>query len=442
MKLFKITYYSSGEDSKLFNTELKAKTEDVAKYTIRSAGYEIKEILELNYEMNVVEKILDYYDKNFSTYTYSAENEISFLRAFAVALKDWKTDKEALISSKSSFSKSNKVVRHIIDKMISSYEDWNISHITDIFEVNEEFFSKEFRILMQEAKHMEVKIEKIISNPVSEHERWKKMEGYIEIKQSKEKLKRALINNIIPPLIKNLTVIFAALWVAAWLVPMLVTAYSKVKNVTNIDFGFAGGFTYLVANVARNYWIYFLLIVFWIIWIIIFLYNTNTNIKEKMQHIILKTKLPIIRNFSEILSVFYTKDIASMLAVSLESWMRVRLALESMSKITPFIPIQKELQNIAKDIASEDFEIIFNRYGQEEKYFTDMFYVQLESVGSEWKYNKALAAIVQNTDNLWEIDLSKYPVKIGNYIFYWWLAFSAFLVLWIWQIYVKLAFGA
>jgi hypothetical protein len=51
--------------------------------------------------------------------------------------------------------------------------------------------------------------------------------------------------------------------------------------------------------------------------------------------------------------------------------------LLSLKENTDLIPIKKELDYMAQEVRTKNFDTIFNSYGEDDKYFTEMFYMQL-----------------------------------------------------------------
>lgn len=115
----------------------------------------------------------------------------------------------------------------------------------------------------------------------------------------------------------------------------------------------------------------------------------------------------------DILTVFYTKKLVSVFAIFLESGMSMDEALYAISAMTPFLPMKEEIEFIAKDIADDQFVDIFNRYGDDGKYFTQTFYKSFALEGRQGRYSRACAYTLKNADDIWNTKLNKIPKKIG-----------------------------
>lgn len=111
MKNFHITYYQPGQTDREFTEVLPFPGETIARSEIRKLGFEIKDIYEVAREKSGLEKLQDYFFKNFSTKTYDVETELAFLRAFQTALSDGFSETEALERARDTFMPSEKRIR-------------------------------------------------------------------------------------------------------------------------------------------------------------------------------------------------------------------------------------------------------------------------------------------------------------------------------------------
>lgn len=432
MKLFKVIFFDPENPDVLLEDIVKAKTEIIAQWLVRTEGYEVKEIYEIHIEKNLIEKIKDYIEERFSTgVSYNVDTEISILKSFATSLKDWFEEKEALMVAKYNFWRSNKKNRKIIDKIVEDMDRPNISHMYEVFKLNDNVFSESFLTLMQQTKDTEIKIDKIISNPVSENEKWKKVEWYVELTESVNSLKKEIIEALTWPILWFIGTFSASLWIAGWLVPFMLKWMSNMRDISNDDYTPVWDSVIAIANFITNYGLLISFILASVIWITIFIYKTNQKLKEQIHLFLLS--LPII---SDILIVFQTKKITSLIAIFSESWMQFDKIFKLIIPLVPLIPIQKELEYIRLSLSSKDFDTIFSSYPDDEKYLTEIFYMQLRKESNRnsaitWRFGKAFAAIIKNTDDIWNIDLRKYPKRIGSLVKIIWLLIVVYMLAWI-----------
>lgn len=125
-----------------------------------------------------------------------------------------------------------------------------------------------------------------------------------------------------------------------------------------------------------------------------------------------------------------------------ESGMTHSESLPSVASVVPFDPMRQELLALASSIHSESFRDVFRRLPEDERHFTETFYNSLESEADSGRYGRAFAEIIKNTEDMWDIDLSKYPKKLGAYIKYGGLLVASFFVLGLLIIVVKTIFNS
>ncbi len=427
MKSYRVTVFNPNDKSDIHEwIIIKAKSEVILKEIVHSKGYEINgNINEVEIEQTFLDKIKDWFDKNFSTsYWYNPEYEVDMLDAFATAHNDWTREKEALEISKYYFWKSSKWVRTQIDQMIETYDKPWISHIYDVFVRNEEMFSESFLTLMKQTKESwaEVNFVKIISNPVEFRERGKKIEWYVELTRSINKLTNELKTEISKPLFWFLGMFWFIMAILVFIVPFMLEWFSNnVRDISNDFYFWVWEITIWTANTLWNYGLYILLLIIIAISLIIFFYRTNKSFKETIHKYILNMYI-----VWDIIALVYTKKVVSIIAIYHESWMSWKKIFEGIIPLVPFIPMKQELEYIWKQLWSYDYDTIFSSY-DEDKFFTEMFYKQLSKESNSniwavtWRFGRAFAMIIKNTDDLWEKSVSKYPKKIGKFISIVWL---------------------
>ena len=124
MKLFDIEYYlPSDPNQHVYRGQFEAPSEIIAREKVRMEGYEVKGTpIEIIRQKTFLDQLQDYYNSNLSSASYNEEVEISFLRSFAIGLRDGLIPAQALKRSKFNFGKSNKRIRGIIDELITFEE--------------------------------------------------------------------------------------------------------------------------------------------------------------------------------------------------------------------------------------------------------------------------------------------------------------------------------
>ena len=419
MKAYRVSIFNPNDSSEIYEWQIiEAKSEILLKEIIRAKWFEIKwSIHEVEIEENQFDKIKKWFSTNFSTsYSFNPEYEVTILWAFASALKRWFTEKEALEQCKFAFWKSDVAIRNQIDKLIETYDYKWISHISDVFRMNEEMFSENFLSLIQQSKWTEIKIDKIISNPVAENEKWEQVEGYVELTRSVNHLYSELKRKISAPIFWFIWMFWLVLLILIGILPNLLEGFSKIRDISNDSYYWIWEITLATSSLLTNYWLYVLIVVFGIVGIILFLYQNNSIFKEAVHKYLINMFV-----VWDIIILVYTKKISSLMALYYESWMKWEKIFTIIVPLIPFIPMKKELEYIGSKVWSWDFDKIFKSYPEEEKYFTELFYVQLAKESNShatmtWRYWMAFATILTNTDELWDKSVSKYPDKIWKVI--------------------------
>ena len=132
----------------------------------------------------------------------------------------------------------------------------------------------------------------------------------------------------------------------------------------------------------------------------------------------------------DIIELVYTKKVVSLMAIYNESKMSLEKIFTVVVPLVPLIPMKKELEYLWTKVGSYDFDTIFKSYSEDERYFTEMFYLQLakesnSSAKITGRYKSAFANILSNTDRLWNQSIRHYPDKIGRFI-----TVIGFLLIW------------
>ena len=432
MKSFKVTFFNPKDPSERYNDIIKVKSEIILKEMIRSKGYEIDGLIEeIEVEDTFIDKSQEWFSRNFSTsYWYKVDDEVDFLDAYAEALSDWETERSALVTAKYFFWKSSKAIRSKIDDMIDIYDKWWFSHIYEVFTKNEEMFSENFLTLMRQSRDTETSIWKIISNPVESKDRWQEVEWYVQLTRSLNTLMKNLQWELTKPIAWFLWMFGFIMAISLWIVPIMLEWFGKIRDISKDNYYWFWEIVIGTSNFLMNYWIYLLWLIIWIISVIVFMYRTNESFKEGFHKYMLNMFI-----VWDILTLVYTKKLTSIIAIYHESWMTWNKIFESIMPMVWLIPIKQELEFIWQNVWSYDYETIFSNYPENEKYFTEMFYNQLAKESNSswgwdtWRFKKAFAMILKNTDDLWNKSVSKYPAKIGSIIFSVW-----FVVVWVYVI--------
>ena len=439
-KNFMVEYYHKDNPWKIFHLKISWTSDIDIKEKVNEKWYEVKNI-EIIKKTDFVKNFKKWFNRVFSFwYKYNEKNELLFLKAFSSALRDWLNERDALDQSKISFWKSNKKCRKMVDDMIKTYKEWNFENMYQVFEMNEELFSTNFLTTLKTISRgqAETKIYKIISNPKKYHKLQNESEGFVELQESMLILYQELSDKIKPTLYYLLFEIMVVLWITWFLLPNLMGEMGKMRDMSKDTYMYVWEFVLWLSHLITWYWLYILwgFLTLFLIWR--FIYKNSYEFKKKLHELSLKTWL-----IWDLLTVFYTKKVVSLLSVFFQSWMGRSKAYKICSNLTPLIPQQEELKNISRKITSISPTEIFWLYKEEEReeYFTESFYLNLIKFSSEkneqsGQYNKAFAGILKNVDEIYENDLKKYPDKIKNFIKYAGMGLVAICVVWIFIIFM------
>lgn len=436
-KLFRVLYFDPKSPGEIIEDEVEFDSEIIAKSAIRKEWYEIQEIYEIQKELTFLEKIEQWRENNVSTKALPPEVWLTILHNFAETReRDKVKDDVALEKTKKRFWKSQKQIRKLIDEMISVSRSQGISHVSDIFEKFEEVFWENFLVLMRQVKvkSAEINLNKIISNTVSEKNKESEVEWWVQLQLQIINLRNSIIASIRPPIIWFIWTFSASLWILILLVPPFIEAFSKYNKSS--DYTVIWNTVIAMSNFLTQYGIYLLIaVIFWIS-IVVFLYNKNELFKEQLQEKFLKMWL-----IWDILQIFYTKRITSMIAVLYEAKMRFPDMFQIIIPIIGMIPIQKELKLIQSKIETKDLDTIFSSYSDDEKYLTEMFYSELASESNRYwsvtgRYGRACAAIIKNTDDLW-LNLKEMPERVWQIVKFTGMFIVLFVIVWIMLVFIK-----
>ena len=380
----------------------------------------------MKFEETKLDKIKNWFSDNFSTsYRFNPDNELTILSAFSDALRRWLSERDALWSTKCDFGRSSSLIRKNIDKLLDIYDKAWFDHISDVFASSEDMFSENFISLMEQSKNAEVKIDKIISNPISENEKWEKIEGYVELTRSVNHLLWELKRKISKPVFWFLGMFSAVLIILLLLVPFLLEWFSKIRDISQDSYFYIWEITIAVSRFASSYGLYILIALFVGLGAIAFFYTKNDAFKEALHKYIMRMYI-----VWDIIELVYTKKVVSLMAIYNESKMSWEKIFTVVVPLVPLIPMKKELEYLWTKVGSYDFDTIFKSYSEDERYFTEMFYLQLakesnSSAKITGRYKSAFANILSNTDRLWNQSIRHYPDKIGRFI-----TVIGFLLIW------------
>lgn len=443
MKTFKLTAYNPDNEAEIYSwIILKAKNEIILKAIVREKWFEIKDYYEVETKKWKLDKIKDWFSSNFSaSYWFDQKKELIILSSLSKALKRWFPQQEAFEQTKFSFWKSDVSTRKQIDKLIDT-DPKKVSHISDIFLLNEEMFSPNFLALMTQAKDVESKVDKIISNPVPEEKKWEEIEWYVELTESVYNLTTELKQKISKPILWFLWMFSLVLWILVFLVPFMIEWFSKFWSVEDNFYFYVWEITLAVSHYFSEYALYVFILLFIWLGVFVFFYNKNKLFKESVHKYLLNMYI-----IGDTISLIQTKKITSYMAIFHESWMRWEKIFEILIPLTPYIPIKKELEYIKNQFKSHDFDTIFKSYSDDEKYLTEMFYVQLAKESNwyskmTWRFWIAFASILLNTEDQWNDSISKYPDKISKLLNLVWFSMIWFFTVWIWIVMIVTLIGS
>ena len=429
MKIFSVKYKDSWGNI-LWPENIEAKDIFELKNFIQKYGFElVEDPIELEKKDSWLDKIKSYFSTTFSSYVrFNEEEEMKILSAYAESRKDGFPEKEALETTKTIFSKSDKRIHWAIDKLIDTFEKW-VRHSTDIFTLNDDMFSPDFINLLESSKKVQIDINEIISNEVPDSEKNKKVAWYVQLKESILALKKEIILAITMPLLQFGGLFILVMLILIFLVPKLLDATIEMSRGKPIELTFISKISLNTSYFVLNYGFYLLIFLLLVASFITFLYRNNESFREQFQLFFLR--IPVI---SEILIVITTRSLVSYMAIYTKAWERFENIFRSMQKNTPLIPIKKELAYIQNWVKTQNFENIFNSYDDDDKFLTEMFYLQLaqqsNSKNGKWYFDKAFAVIIKNTDDRWKYSLNKYPKRFGFLVKVIWFSIVILLILW------------
>jgi len=437
MKSFKIEFYREWQEEKVFSRVFDWVDQKEVSQIIWKQWCQIKSIYEVKRELKWVEKVQEYFKKNFSSWnTYDPDVEIAFLEAFCVGLSDtWWSEAKAIESSKSSFWRSSKKIRWQIDEMVKTSSSSWINNLYDIFARYETFFSSDFLTLIKNifAKEIRVNLAEVISNE-NEEKPW-----FLQIKKSILLLTNEMKSQIIPPIMWLFWMLWASLTIILVWIPFLNDKAKPLGlDIYEWDFTLIWNSVISLSYFLTNYWIYLLVPVIWWFFWFIFFYNRSLDFKIAVQKFLLKAWF-----IWDIFSVFYTKKACGLMTMFRNSWMSTSDMFSVTAWIIDFLPIKHELEYFwKKEWEWVSLDSIVNSIPNSEKYFTEMFYSKILSDWWKWRYDRAFSSIIKNADNIWRIDLKKYPQKIWFVIRTVWFAIVWYIILWIMMIFALMVSNA
>lgn len=419
-----IVTYSNADGIEKTETFTSEKPEEIIQ-ALTEEGYTLRSMpRKISSEWSKFSQIMDEFRSKFATTTFSEEREVTVLRWWANAKRSWYiNDTDAFRAIRYNVWKSNKPVRMISDSLVEA-STWSwIASVADIFEKCSEYFSPMFLSLINESmRNTEANPVSIVSNPNPNQDK-EEIPGYVELQTSILAMKKSMIAEMKWPIVKLVVNLVAVFSVLMLVVPNVLKAFGKFRDISQDNYLFVGDVTIIVSNFLQNWWIYF----FWLIimgisaWV--FLIRTNENIRYEAQKILLR--MPVI---GDILTAYMTKFVVSFWAIFRNSGMQHKKTLMLISNIVTFLPIKYELEVIAERANEEWFEERFSAYPDEEKFFSEMFYPAISLASKNGRYQRSFSMILQNISDQWENDLKFYPQKIGNVILYVWLSVTSFFV--------------
>lgn len=421
---------------------LKVQSEILLKQILQKKWCElIWYIEEIEIEDTFIEKIQNWFKDTFSTSTwYNVDRELTVLDAYATALRDGMQQKEAFASAKTMFWKSDKASRDFIDRLIATFdESWN-RWTADVFAKNHEYFSKDFINMIEQAQKnsAEIKFHDLISNPASPEEKWRKVEWYVELTRWVHELMIDIKKSISGPL-KWLWFMLLFVWaILVYVLPGLLDSFAQMRDISWDSYYGIWEITLAISRFVTDYWIYIIGLLLLVVWIFTFFYTHNNLFKAWVHRYLCKMYM-----IWDIISLIYSKRIVSLVAVYFNSWMRQTSIFKNIIELTNMIPIKEELKIISDWLAQwKTFDSIFRSYPEDERYLTEMFYLQLAQESNSngtWitgRFGKAYAMILKNIDDLWKKSISQMPEKLWKYIRWGWMWIVVFFVIWILLIFV------
>ncbi len=432
---FSCKHTSTGE---IYKDEiLKVQSEVLLKQILQKKWCElIWEIEEIEIEDTSIEKLQNWFKDTFSTSTgYDVDRELTVLNAYATALRDGMLQKEAFASAKTMFWQSDKASREFIDRLIVTFdESWN-RWIADVFAKNHEYFSKDFINMIEQAQknNAEIKFHDLISNPASSEEKGKKVEWYVELTRWVHDLMVDIKSAISGPL-KWLGFMLLFVWaILVYVLPWLLDSFAQMRDISWDNYYGVWEITLAISRFVTNYGLYVLGLLLLVVWIFTFFYTHNNLFKAWVHRYLCKMYM-----VGDIIRLIYSKKIVSLVAVYYNSGMRPNSIFKNIIELTDIIPIKEELKIISEWLSQwKTFDSIFKSYPENERYLTEMFYLQLaQESNSSWawitgRFGKAYAMILKNIDDLWQKSISKMPEKLWKYIKGWGMWIVVFFVAWI-----------
>jgi hypothetical protein len=390
-----------------------------------SNGLELRsEPILVSQEKSFLENLKDRFDTLFAVKGYNPDIELAFLKGYSDARRDGHaSDGKALEDTRYSFGRSNKVVRQVIDDLIVASKQWGIKNLYDLFVKKEEFFSPMFLTLLRESlSKAETDVTKIISNPNPDPNQ-AQVGWYVELTESILELRKEMINAIKGPIIQFVIIFSATMAVLTLIMPNFLKAFSKVRDISKDDYTFVGNTTIAVSQFLTGYGIWVLIAIIAASFIFAFFMKTNESFRHTVHRSLLRAPL-----IGDILTAYSTKVAVSFWAMFNEAGLQHEKTLPILASVTSFLPIQYELQHLAKRAGPLDFEKNFETYSQDEKYFTEMFYAALTGTARAGWYGRAFGRILANIKRQWDTDLKNIPIRLGGILKYGWLFISTFFV--------------
>lgn len=434
-KKFKVRYRGPGDPAQVWETVVSAADEPSAAQAIAQAGFEALDVRPV--AASFLAAWLASISAQFTSRTYDPFSEIQFLKAFATAMRDGTQEADALRAAKLSFGRSNRKIRAMVADLAQGQREGGYGNLYELFSKREEFFSDELLTLLKTAAAVERNPMDFVSNPVPPDQKGSRMEGYVEVTESVLALKRDMFAKIVPPLAWFFGMMSAVVLILTLLIPNVLKAFSKLRDTSRDDYTVVGNATIAFSRFVTSYGLWILAALAAVAGVAGFFYWTSREFRFACHRAALKAPL-----VGDLIANFWTKKLTSLLALFTESGMRMTDSLRALAALAPLLPMKEELLRLSELVSTLDFEESFARYDEEERCFTEAFYVKLALDGRSGKFSRACAQIVKNCDDLWETDLRHYPVKIGKWIQFLGMGTVAFFVLGVMLIFVKTVFNS
>lgn len=376
---------------------------------------------------------------SFDSYNYQVEEQILLWYADG-KVHWWWWDEEAFNYAKSNFPrKAWKKQRDMVDEIIKFISMWQVQHTYQIFANFPNIFSEEIIQMMKSCVWKDIMVDKLITNVVDKKDKSGEMEGYIEIKSGINTLLKEIKYEVWPPILEFITVIIlSSLMIFGWL-PYFLKIFLWDTNPEDINLGVLWTLLYNFSKVIWDNILIFIILLFILTFLTYFIYLKSENIRYILQKMLLKTPI-----FWEIIELFMTRKITSIIWMLYNSWSQYWDIRKAVVPTITLLPFKYEIDRMLLLAENTNFENVFNEYS--DKNFTEFFYARLIQQSPNidwasrnyswdvWNLRRAFQWIIIQCDSSWKTFVRKLPKKLWMFIrtFSW--SVSIFIALWLVEI--------